>query len=399
MAITLTELLSDCVLKKEEVDRFLDPSQPNWARFDGEVGYLLRDSFVRDGIDKSYTLAHYEPTGERRSMLYADRPCRINTYGDSFTQCQQASDGETWQTYLAAHFGEPIRNFGVGGHGAYQAYRRMLRQEEITPAPYVILNIFGVDDHVRSFDRWRWIRIRDFREELRTVAPFYFHGNPWSYARLDLDTGEVKEFPQLCPTPESLYRLCEFDFVYAAFKDDFQAHITLAREGGKDFDGGMLARMAQAVGVKPDLTSAEAAAKTARRIQVEYGFAVSKFVVRKAAGFARETGRKLMILLSYDEGSVAAACKGQARLDQGFVDFLEGEGVAYVDSLVKHVEDFTCFRMAPEQYVSRYYMGHYRPRGNHFFAFVIKDSLVEWLDPKPVTYSGGAAPAKDTANW
>ena len=56
-----------------------------------------------------------------------DRPCRMNTYGDSFTQCHQVSDGETWQEYLAAHLGEPVRNFGVGGYGVYQAYRRMLR--------------------------------------------------------------------------------------------------------------------------------------------------------------------------------------------------------------------------------------------------------------------------------
>ena len=85
---------------------------------------------MKDDIEDSYTLAHYEPTGERRMLNYADQPCRINTYGNSFTQCQQVSDGETWQEYLAAHMGEPIRNFGIGGYGVYQAYRRMLREEK-----------------------------------------------------------------------------------------------------------------------------------------------------------------------------------------------------------------------------------------------------------------------------
>ena len=61
---------------------------------------------------------------------YAGRPCRINTYGDSFTQCHQVSDAETWQEYLAGHLGEPIRNFGMGGYGVYQAYRRMVREEQ-----------------------------------------------------------------------------------------------------------------------------------------------------------------------------------------------------------------------------------------------------------------------------
>ena len=31
-------------------------------------------------------------------------------------------------------------------------------------------------------------------------------------------------------------------------------------------------------------------------------------------------------------------------------------------------------------------IGHYNPRGNHFFVYSIKDKVVEWLDPKPITY-------------
>ena len=30
--------------------------------------------------------------------------------------------------------------------------------------------------------------------------------------------------------------------------------------------------------------------------------------------------------------------------------------------------------------------GHYNPRGTHFFAYAIKDTVVRWLDPKPITY-------------
>ena len=66
----------------------------------------------------------------RKTINYADKKCRINAYGDSFTQCHQVSDGETWEEILAAHFGEPIRNFGVGGWSVYQAYLRMKREEK-----------------------------------------------------------------------------------------------------------------------------------------------------------------------------------------------------------------------------------------------------------------------------
>jgi hypothetical protein len=31
-------------------------------------------------------------------------------------------------------------------------------------------------------------------------------------------------------------------------------------------------------------------------------------------------------------------------------------------------------------------IGHYSPQGNHFFAYSIKDKVVQWLDPKPIPY-------------
>ena len=99
------------------VGRFLDSGAYNGFAFDDELGYKLRDSCPKDGVDSSFTVARFQPGGEQLMLNFADRPCRINTYGNSFTQCSQASDGETWQEYLAAHFGEPIRNFGVGGFG------------------------------------------------------------------------------------------------------------------------------------------------------------------------------------------------------------------------------------------------------------------------------------------
>ena len=67
-------------------DRFLDEHAYNWAVFDPALGYTLKSSTMRDGVDGSYTLTHYGPGGERHMVNYARRPCRINIYGDSFTQ-------------------------------------------------------------------------------------------------------------------------------------------------------------------------------------------------------------------------------------------------------------------------------------------------------------------------
>ena len=85
------------------IDTFLNEN--TWAQFDPELGYILGHYMPRDGLDGSLTISTAQPGGWRTSFMYTDRPCRINTYGDSFTQCHQVSEGETWQEYLAAHLG------------------------------------------------------------------------------------------------------------------------------------------------------------------------------------------------------------------------------------------------------------------------------------------------------
>ncbi len=162
MNITTREFLEEAALTREAVDRFLDLEAHNWAKFDAELGYILHDSTVKDGLDGSYSIYRYYASGERRMLNYVEQPCRINTYGDSFTQCHQVSDGETWQEYLAAHLGEPIRNFGVGGYGVYQAYRRMLREEKTASSGEYIIHKIWVDDHFRSIFKWRLVLILGF---------------------------------------------------------------------------------------------------------------------------------------------------------------------------------------------------------------------------------------------
>ncbi|MFY8200857.1 MAG: hypothetical protein ACOVLE_09325, partial [Pirellula staleyi] len=157
----LRAFLQPHVLKRSTLDQFLDSKAQVWAKFDPELGYLLRNAFVRDGVDGCHTLARYQKSGQRQQVNFPDQPCRMNTYGDSFTQGHQVSDGETWQEILAAHFCEPIRNFGVGGFGVYQAYRRLLRNEGTDQsAKYLIFNIWG-DDHLRSVYAWRWLAFPD----------------------------------------------------------------------------------------------------------------------------------------------------------------------------------------------------------------------------------------------
>jgi hypothetical protein len=388
---TIRELLAAATLKREQVDRFLDPESHNWAQFDSELGYTLKSSLIRDGVDGSFTIGRYPVTGERQMVNFAHRPCRINTYGDSFTQCHQVSDGETWQETLAAHFGEPVRNFGVGGYGVYQAYRRMLRHEATDQAaPYIILNIWG-DDHHRSLMAWRWISLARWPGRRN---PAMFHANPWSHVRIDLGTLKLVEKPNPYPTPESLYQLCDEEHVYEAFQDDLVVQIMVAQQPGSDLDVFQLEETASALGLRLDFRDPETRPGAASTLYNACAWLASELIVEKAREYCAGQGKNLMVLLSYPGGDVVNACRAdsEGRGDYTgchgprFREYLARTGLLVVDSMPKHVEEFRTFRLDPREYANRYYIGHYNPTGNHFFAHAIKDELIAWLDPKPITY-------------
>jgi hypothetical protein len=382
--------------KAEWIDAFLDPAARVWARFDPELGYLLRNSFVRDGVDGAHTLARYEATGQRQQAHFRDQPCRINTYGDSFTQGHQVSDGETWQEVLAAHFCEPIRNFGIGGFGVYQAYRRLLRNEATDlGAPFLILNIWG-DDHYRSVYSWRWL---SFPAEVGArMGALMFHSNPWAHARLDPTTGALVERPNPCPTPESVRRLTDAEFVHATFADDPIVRVLAARDDpAVASDPAPFEELASACGFEGlDLTGDEAIRRSAGALLHAYSLRVGMRIIEALAAYCRDRGKRLFVLLSHPSGSVWHHCERPAD-DPHFVDwhprafqeFVRGLGVPVLDTVEKHVAEFRTFRISAKEYVDRYYIGHYTPTGNHFFAYAVKDELLGWLDPKPPAYRGG----------
>ncbi len=389
------QLLHAGVLTRKTVDRFLDPAARVWARFHPRYGYLLRNAYMRDGVDGCFTLSRYQSEGQRQQVNFADAPCRINTYGDSFTQGHQVSDGETWQEVLAAHFCEPIRNYGIGGFGVYQAYRRLLEVESTERgAPYVVLNIWG-DDHYRSISPWRWLSFPP--EVLQSMSAEMFHANPWDHARLDPRTGELVEKPNACPTPESLYNLCDLDFVMDTFGDDEVVHAMAAMRSGEVTNAEPLERMAAACGYdRLDLSTEHLTRSTTTEMHHQYAVRVGMKIVERLKEFVDSQGKQLMVLLSHPSGSVWHYCADRLG-EPGFVDWhprvfqdhVRSLGVPVIDTVQKHVTEFQTFRLDAKRYVDRYYIGHYNPTGNHFFAYAVKDELVDWLDPKPPAYRGG----------
>ncbi len=396
------QLLRLAAYTQPQMDILFDKDRMYFSCLDPVLGYLPGGGIgANDGIDdcsNEYTL---EPGDNRarKTIHYADRPCRINTYGDSYTLCAQAGDAETWQEVLAANFREPMRNFGVGGYGVYQAYRRAMRVEaqEDQSAEYMILNIWD-DDHLRSIDAARWNRVAWIIRDIPRDGPgaYGIHGFPWAHVRYNVDKGTFDELPSLCQTPEELQALVGQAYC-DAFKDDLVVHLFAMRVGG-DIPAESIARLetlAEALGLQVDLRGdRESCMQNAARLHDAYGIKASQFIVDKWRAWARERNKKLMVLLSYDVPTVIRYLESGERFDEDMVTFLEKNDFAYMDCLKIAAEDFKVYNISAKEYVDRLYVprksehvfGHYSCIGYHWFAHAVRRGIVEWLDPKPPAY-------------
>ena len=356
--IQLKEVIKPLLMKRSEVKAWLDRSDFPFARFDAELGYVHTDRDVQEGLDGAICHYRYEKSGARKLIAHADKACRINTYGNSFTACEQVSDGETWQEYLAAHLGEPIRNFGVGGYSVYQAYRRMLHDEAKFSAEYIIFNIFD-DDHYRNLHGWR-----RFKFGAGGIAA----NGPVPHVAVDPDENRFVEHSNPCPTEESLYALCELESAYQLFKDDYslirRTDRALARKAGKrvptmDYDDEEFTRR---------------------------GIWATMRIVELVEKFAAEHNKKVLYVLSYGGYTVQQFIETGRRFDQTLADYFKDRQLPHVDLMTAHAEDYTKFQCSMAEYLKRYYVGHYHPGGNLFQALAMKDRLVEMLSPKPPAY-------------
>lgn len=373
--------LATCIYSRREVDDWFAGNLYPFARFDSELGWLLRDARFADGVDGATSTYTYRgPCDERRMIAHADQPCRINTYGDSFTQCHQVNEGETWQEVLARHLHEPVRNFGVGAYSVYQAYLRMRREEKRAPADCIILNIYD-DDHYRNLDAWRQIRAR---KDARFISPTLPH------LTVHLGTGRCVEQPNPCPTRESFYRLCDLDWVEERFRDDFVLGIMLAHAGAREENPDRayqaLMNLARTHGINTEIDRSRTISSAAQSLHTQAALIATRQIVEWVEAFAREHRKKVLYVLSFNARTIARCVQEGARFDQPFVDFLKKRGLAYVDLMEAHLAEFASFKISIDDYLKRYYIGHYNPLGNFFTAFAIKDKLVELLDPKPPAY-------------
>jgi hypothetical protein len=349
---------------RDDLDACLAGKGFYFSRYDAEVGYVHTDRDYKEGMDGSICSYRYDKTGARRTIAHADKACRINTYGNSFTSCEQVSDGETWQEILAAHLGEPLRNFGTGAYSVYLAYLRMMREEKRWPAEYIIFNIYD-DDHYRNLLPWQRARFGVNRKSIGPTMP---------YVSVNPEAGDWVEHPNPCPTAEDLYDLCDEEGAWRMFKDDYLLERYVQREKRREQKD-------------PQAPANDYEDEELTR----HALFASMRIVEKVEEFAANKKRVVLYVLSYSSYTIRRWLNDGHRFDQSFVNFFNQRQLPCVDLLKAHIDDYAKFAPGVDAYLKQYFIGHYNPLGNHFCAFALKDKLLGTLKPTPPAYDAERA--------
>jgi len=342
---------------------------------DAELGWVHSSAVHSDGVDGSKTYYHYETDGARKVVNSPEKRCRIHAYGNSFAHCDQVNDNETWEEYLAAHLQEPIRNYGVGGYGVYQAYRRMLKVERNNPAEYIVLNIWD-DDHYRSLDSWRLIRFGQGSSCGFTLP----------HVRVDLRNNRCNQFDNLLKSPQDVARLRDEEFVFQSFKDDPVLKLVLAARSEKTGSTRLTRPVAVSFGIPEEIASDSDVAQRLMQIHTEAALYASRQIITWTEEFAALNGKKLMLILSFGRSNMSNALKGKPRFDQNFTDWLKTKSYPVLDMRDAFARHYQSFRGEPDDFLRPYYNGHHTPAGNFLTAWALKPTVVSWLDPVPTPY-------------
>lgn len=370
--------------KTAEIDIFLN-NPGVWAQFDPQLGYILGNSMPHDGRDNNYTISTVQKNGARTQINYKSKSCRINVFGDSFAQCHQVSDGETWEELLAANYGEPIRNFGMGGYGTYQSYRRLIKEETGKNKVENILFYIWGDDHQRSLLQTRYMAIKAWNDKMD--PGFTFHGNFWPYMDFDLNTGKFTEHDNKLNTRKLLYKMTDSTWMYSTLKDNLALQMLVYIQGyTSDFDTLKLKQLAKWMDVKIDFDDKTNLKQNIGNLLDKFGYAANLYILDKLKTFAKNNNKNLMVIIFDPYKVTYELMMSLPRTDQLMLDYLQKEKFNYFDMNVVHAEDFKKGNLTISDYYAKYLSGHYDVNGNRFFASAIKGKIVDWLNPKPITY-------------
>jgi hypothetical protein len=290
----------------------------------------------------------------------------------------------------------------------------MLREEKTDHgAEHVILYVWG-DDPSRSLMRARWGAIYHWFKDAALRKRILFHGNPWAHIEMDLISGCFVERGNALSTPESLYKMCDpewmLDFLYDDLAVQLSAYVGMPNHGrpGKivDLDRKRIDQLADALAVRFDWGPGANLSGQAVTLLSVYGQRATNHILDKARVFAQSNKKKLLLVLNYtarsDAFRVPLIAHNGAREDQVILDHLVNEGFDYFDMNAVHLNEYERTKGSYSEYMSQYHVqgaSHYNPRGNHLFAYSIKDKLLDLLEPKPLPYRDRSAAMIDFSGY
>jgi len=278
----------------------------------------------------------------------------------------------------------------------------MVREEKSEHgAKYIVLYIWG-DDSTRSlFRSVGWIVPGEQGRPTVGIFPYYpgvFKAN----VEMDLDTGHFVEKENLLSTNESQYHMTEPRWMMDHLKDDLALQLSLYQLGvTRDLDRDKVGKLAARLNFSFDWKDEPTRRTQAGALRDRYAQRATIFILEKARDFALHNGKKLLVVLNSPDRALPEMLRGEPRFDQDIVDFLNTEKYNYFDMNKAQMSGMRLRREGYDDYIKRYFVGmaqfptligHYNPAGNHLFAYSIKDTVVDWLDPKPVTYASRGKP-------
>ncbi len=124
------------------------------GRFDARLGWAYRrSSRSPDGSTSIQSRGWRGPREYARSC--PEGTLRVATFGDSFTFCEEVSDGDTWQVQLEALRPDwEVLNLGVGGYGTDQALLRARGELAELDADVLVVGLL-LENIGRNVNRYR----------------------------------------------------------------------------------------------------------------------------------------------------------------------------------------------------------------------------------------------------
>jgi hypothetical protein len=270
----------------------------------------------------------------------------------------------------------------------------MVREESTSHgAENLIFYIWG-DDHIRSLVRSYRTRFHGVYED---QGGLNLLGTFWTNLEMDMATGRFVEHPSRVPTVDDLYLMTDEEWMVENQRDDLALRLCVYTLGFvDDLDHAAAGALAERLGLPYDLRAdADTLHRQAGDLLDSYSLQATLHTLDLVREFARAQGKNLMVVL-FDPGRVLDELRaGGPRYDQPVVDHLLANDVTYFDMNEAQLRDHARYAISWREYLDSLFVGHYNPRGNHLFAFSIKDLVVDWLDPKPIPYRPSGARTHD----